>query len=85
MSNQRYILGERFWLLREMLTKSEATTVAQGERKRGHKARLEKINRGEYKVWVNHRTMYSVSTIGAEAKGEARRLFILRSKRTTRR
>ncbi len=81
MSNQRYIMGERFWLLREMLTKAEARTVAEGERKHGYKARLEKINRGEYKVWVNHYTMYSVSTIGPEAKGEARRLFNLRSRR----
>lgn len=82
MSNQRHIMGERFWLLREMLTKAEAMTVAGGERKRGHKARLEKIARGEYKVWVNHPTMYSVSTLGPEARGEARRLFNLRKKRS---
>ena len=51
-SNQRYILGERFWRHRDNLKKAEAYKAAEKERKAGYKARLEKIARGNYTVWT---------------------------------
>ena len=50
--NQRYILGERFWKCRSGLKKVDAEKVAGKERKAGHKARLEKISKGNYTVWT---------------------------------
>ena len=53
MTNQRYIMGERFWRVVSGVTKDYADKVAKSERKRGYKARLEKIKRGDYSVWTN--------------------------------
>ena len=52
VSSQRYILGERYWRLRESVTKARATELANKERKSGYKARLEKVIRGSYRVWT---------------------------------
>ena len=54
-SRQRYILGNRYWLLREEVNKAEASRLAKKERSNGNKARIEKIERGNYKVWTTRR------------------------------
>jgi len=51
-SNLRYIMGERYHLLKEGVTKAEAMRSAQWQRRGGSKARIEKVSRGNYRVWV---------------------------------
>jgi len=51
-SNQRYIVGERFWLAYKGLTKEEANKRAAKLRSGGYSARVERITRGNYKVWT---------------------------------
>ena len=55
ISNTKYIMGERFWLKKKGLNKTDAEDVAGQERKAGHKARLEKVARGNYIVWTTRR------------------------------
>jgi hypothetical protein len=50
-SKQKYIMGERYYKGLSEVTKSIAMAWADKERKRGYKARLEKIKRGNYTVW----------------------------------
>lgn len=54
-SNIRYILGERYHLLKEGVTKAEAMRSAKYQRSGGMKARIEKVSRGNYRVWVGGR------------------------------
>ena len=54
-SKQKYIMGERFFLLKSNLTKAEAQEIANKKRKSEHKVRAEKISRGNYNLWVDYR------------------------------
>jgi len=56
-SNIRYIMDERYYKGLSEVTKAMAMVWAEKERKRGYKARLEKIKRGNYTVWST-RPMY---------------------------
>ena len=51
-SNQRYILGEHFYLGKSELHKDAAVVWANTERRRGFKARIIKVGRGNYGVWT---------------------------------
>ena len=50
-SKQTYIMGERFWLVKEGLTRTGAVKIGRKEREEGYKARVVKIARGNYRVW----------------------------------
>lgn len=54
-STMRYILGERYWLLSMGNHKVDAANQAKEERRRGYKARIEKIVRGNYWVWTTRK------------------------------
>ena len=54
-SGSKYILGERFWLLKSDINKAEATKIAVKERDKGFHVRLEKVVRGNYKVWTSRK------------------------------
>ena len=50
-SKIKYIMGERYQLISDGVNKAEAMRKAQWMRKGGFKARIEKIKRGNYRVW----------------------------------
>ncbi len=51
-SNQKYIMGMRYWRLRSGVTKARAIELGGKERRAGYKARAEKVKRGNYTVWT---------------------------------
>jgi len=52
ISKQRNILGERFWPAWKGLSKKDAVEKSVKLRKAGYNARVERITRGNYKVWT---------------------------------
>lgn len=56
-SKQTYIMGERFWLVKENISKAEAGKLADKERRSGYKARVVRLGR-KYLVWSTRRFGY---------------------------
>ena len=44
--------GRLYFLLKDNVTKAEAVRSANWQRKGGTSARIEKVSRGHYRVWV---------------------------------
>ena len=52
IGDSKDIGGERYHLLKDGVNKAEAVRAVNWQRTGGSKARIEKVKRGYYRVWV---------------------------------
>jgi len=52
IGDTKLIDGKRYHLLKQGITKAEAIRSANWQRRGGDSARIEKVARGNYRVWV---------------------------------
>lgn len=55
IGDTKIIDGKRYHLLKQGVTKAEAVRSAAWMRRGGDSARIEKVARGDYRVWVGGR------------------------------